>query len=480
MQDLPTDALSVLWVDDDHELTEGLTDYLHGEGYAVECVLDLATAGDRLRRRAYDLVLVDLSLPDGSGLTLIRDTPREQAREFVVLTGHGDIKTVLQALRHQVFDYLMKPLELSELRNTLARVRKARDSSRPVVLAEVPKASRAALRAASENPGSSTIMLGRSPAMQRVQGLLDRVAGSEITVLIQGESGTGKEVAARYLHEHSARSGAPFVALNCATVSPQLIASELFGHEKGSFTGAHRQHRGIFERAESGTLFLDEITEMPLDLQATLLRALETGTIVRVGGDREIAVNARVIAATNRDPLRYVEEGRFRLDLYYRLQVFPVVLPSLRERSTDLLLLSEYFLETFSSADGRPRSLSADALGALLRHDWPGNVRELRNVIERACLLSHDVIEPEHLLLPEVPPSIAPAPPAPLPRIGPERAAPITAPAAAAPARLKDAERELIAKALERHRGNKTRAAAELGVSVKTLYNKLKRFEART
>ncbi|NKF23465.1 sigma-54-dependent transcriptional regulator [Solimonas marina] len=469
MLDLPTDALSVLWVDDDHELTDGLTDYLRGEGYAVECVLDLASAAACLKARAYDLVLVDLSLPDGSGLTLIRDTPREQAREFVVLTGHGDVKTVLQALRHQVFDYLMKPLELSELRNTLARVRKARDSSRPAAAVEPAPASRPASRAEAPASTAATMMVGRSPAMQRAQGLLDRVAGSEITVLVQGESGTGKEVAARYLHEHSARAAAPFVALNCATVSPNLIASELFGHEKGSFTGAHRQHRGIFERAENGTLFLDEITEMPLDLQATLLRALETGTIVRVGGDREIPVNARVIAATNRDPLRAVESGRFRLDLYYRLQVFPVVLPSLRERSTDLLLLAEYFLETFSGG-AAPRSLSADALGALLRHDWPGNVRELRNVIERACLLSTDVIEPEHLLLPEAGPQQIE-----LPRPGPgvvpviDDAAPIV--------RLRDAERDLITRTLARHSGNKTRAAADLGISVKTLYNKLKRFE---
>lgn len=477
MQGVLTDALSVLWVDDDHELTDGLTDYLKGEGYAVECVLDLASAARCLEQQVYDLVLVDLSLPDGSGLTLIRDTPRERAREFVVLTGHGDVRTVLQALRHQVFDYLMKPLELSELRNTLARVRKARDSSRPAAPVEPPRVPKPLPK--TDAVAGPTMMVGRSPAMQRAQGLLDRVAGSEITVLIQGESGTGKEVAARYLHEHSARAAAPFVALNCATVSPHLIASELFGHEKGSFTGAHRQHRGIFERAESGTLLLDEITEMPIDLQATLLRALETGTIVRVGGDREIPVNARVIAATNRDPLRSVEEGRFRLDLYYRLQVFPIVLPSLRERSTDLLVLAEYFLEGFSEPGQAPRSLSADALGALLRHSWPGNVRELRNVIERACLLSTDVIEPDHLLLPE---AVTPA------QIGisrlsePDASSPVPSPvlaAASAPPRLRDAERELIARTLAHHRGNKTRAAADLGVSVKTLYNKLKRIEGQ-
>jgi len=307
--------------------------------------------------------------------------------------------------------------------------------------------------------------------MQRVHALLDRVAGSEITVFIQGESGTGKEVAARYLHEHSARASGPFVAINCATVSPQLIASELFGHEKGSFTGAHRRHHGIFERAEGGTLFLDEIAEMPLDLQATLLRALETGTIIRVGGDREIAVNVRIVAATNRDPLRDVEAGRFRLDLYYRLQVFPITLPPLRERGTDLLALAEYFITQFSGRGEQAHSLSSEAMAAMLRHPWPGNVRELRNVIERACLLSSGTIEPEHLLLPELEPvsgtvrAMTAAAPAPVPA------------ALGTPGRLRDAEKDLILSTLQLHGGNRTRAATALGISVKTLYNKLKRFE---
>ncbi|WP_084197613.1 sigma-54-dependent transcriptional regulator [Solimonas soli] len=462
----PPGALSVLWVDDDQDLTTGLADYLCGEGYAVDSALTLADAAARLRQRAYDLVLVDLSLPDGSGMTLIRDTPRERAREFVVLTGHSDVRNVLQALRHQVFDYLTKPLDLSELRNTLARVRKARDSSRaspePTAAAPAPSSG----ESASPAP---TVIVGRSPAMQRVHALLDRVAGSEITVFIQGESGTGKEVAARYLHERSARAGGPFVALNCATVSPQLIASELFGHEKGSFTGAHRRHHGIFERAEGGTLFLDEIAEMPLDLQATLLRALETGTIIRVGGDREIAVNVRIVAATNRDPLRDVEAGRFRLDLYYRLQVFPITLPPLRERGTDLLALAEHFIAQFGGRGAQAQSLSSDAMAAMLRHRWPGNVRELRNVIERACLLSGGTIEPEHLLLPDVPVSAQP------PAAGTARA--VAMPASTASGRLRDAERELILSTLQLHGGNRTRAAAALGVSVKTLYNKLKRFE---
>jgi DNA-binding NtrC family response regulator len=307
--------------------------------------------------------------------------------------------------------------------------------------------------------------------MRRVQELLTRAAATDITVLLQGESGTGKEVAANCLHQLSNRRSGPFVAFNCGAVSPSLIASELFGHEKGSFTGALRMHKGIFERAEGGTLLLDEITEMPVDLQSTLLRVLETGTVTRVGGDREIPVNVRIVAATNREPMQYVEEGRFRLDLYYRLQVFPIALPPLRDRAEDIELLAAYFLGHFDpQSAAQTRSFSAAALDCLRRHSWPGNVRELRNVVERACLLSGQVIEPEHLLLQE-------------------RAAASTTPSGAAEAApatsksggtlLRDAEQDLILQTLEACGGNKTRAATQLGISLKTLYNKLKRFENR-
>jgi DNA-binding NtrC family response regulator len=266
------------------------------------------------------------------------------------------------------------------------------------------------------------------------------------------------------------------VAFNCAALSPSLIASELFGHEKGSFTGALRTHKGIFERAEGGTLFLDEITEMPLDLQAALLRVLETGTVVRVGGDRELPVNVRIVAATNRDTMQYVEQGRFRLDLYYRLQVFPVTLPPLRERPQDIAMLAERFLSQPGTAQPRPQRFSAAAMERLRRHEWPGNVRELRNVVERARLLAAELIEPEHLLLPEpgaglMPGAAATAQPAAAPGA---QAAP-----AAAGTRLRDAEQDIILQTLAACGGNKTRAAAQLGISLKTLYNKLTRFEAR-
>ena len=475
MREPQLQALRVLWVDDDAELTSGLVDYLAGEGYAVDCAHDLAGAARALEQISYDLVLVDLDLPDGSGFSLIRDTPRQQAREFVVITGHGSVRSAVEALRHQVFDYLMKPVELAELCNLLARVGHARGTSaaapNPAATPRPESGKDAGSGIADAQAGNkaSNLLPGNSAGMRQVQQLITRAAGSDITVLIQGESGTGKEVAANCLHQLSNRRGGPFVAFNCGAVSPSLIASELFGHEKGSFTGALRMHKGIFERAEGGTLFLDEITEMPLDLQTSLLRVLETGTVTRVGGDRELPVNVRIVAATNREPTQYVEEGRFRVDLYYRLQVFPIALPPLRERADDIELLADYFLAHFgersASGPAAARSFSAAALTRLSRHDWPGNVRELRNVVERACLLSGAVIEPEHLLLPDS------AAVAVLPS-GPAAPAPKSAGTL-----LRDAEQDLIVQTLAACGGNKTRAAAQLGISLKTLYNKLKRFD---
>ncbi len=475
MREPHLEALRVLWVDDDAELTSGLVDYLAGEGYAVDCVHDLASAGRALEQAAYDLVLVDLDLPDGSGFSLIRDTPRERAREFVVITGHGSVRTAVEALRHQVFDYLMKPVELAELCNLLARVGHARAASAAAPgTGAAPGAAAAGPGDAPAGSSASNLLPGASAGMRRVQELLTRAATSDITVLLQGESGTGKEVAANCLHQLSNRRAGPFVAFNCGAVSPSLIASELFGHEKGSFTGALRTHKGIFERAEGGTLLLDEITEMPVDLQSTLLRVLETGTVTRVGGDRELPVNVRIVAATNREPMQYVEEGRFRLDLYYRLQVFPIALPPLRDRADDIELLATYFLGHFdpqSAAQAAPtRSFSAAALDCLRRHHWPGNVRELRNVVERACLLGGKVIEPEHLLLQERAAANATL-------SGAAEAAPATSKSGGT--LLRDAEQELILQTLAACGGNKTRAAAQLGISLKTLYNKLKRFENR-
>ena len=458
-----SESLRVLWVDDDLDLTANLAGYLGGQGYEVDCASDLASAGLKLAQAPYDLVLVDLALPDGSGLTLIRDTPKSRAGEFVVMTGQGSVRTAVEALRHQVFDYLVKPVELAELRGMLARVKRAKPSDPARAAAEDGG------NAASADDATASLV-GRSEAIDQVRALVRRAAASDITVLIQGESGTGKEVVARTLHQLSARRNGPFVAMNCAAVSPSLIASELFGHEKGSFTGAHRQHKGIFERAEGGTLLLDEITEMPLDLQATLLRVLETGTAVRVGGSVEIPVNARVIAATNRNPQQYIEQGRFRLDLYYRLQVFPIELPALRERREDVIPLAEHFLRLSAGGGGVRHSLSPAALDAMMQHTWAGNIRELRNVVDRACVMSPSVIEPEHLLLGAGARIVTT-------EAQPVAAAVETAVASPGTKTLRGVENDVILQVLQACGGNRTRAASQLGISVKTLYNKLKRLE---
>ena len=448
--------LRVLLVDDDLDVTEAVAGYLRSLGYDVECAGDLASAAGCISKQTFDLAILDLNLPDGSGFTLLQTTARGRVRHFVVLTGHGSVKVAVEALRYQVFDFLIKPIDLAELCNVIARASAG-------IVAQSPAANAPAEAAPAGN--IADIMIGVSPAIRQAHALLDRAARSDITVFLQGESGTGKEVAAQCLHRLSHRAGKPFIAFNCGAVSPFLAASELFGHEKGSFTGASNARRGIFERAGGGTLFLDEITEMPLDLQASLLRVLETGTIVRVGGDRELQVDVRIIAATNCHPERSVEQQRFRLDLYYRLQVFPVMLPPLRERREDVPVLAHHFLARFNANAGavRPRHFSAEAMTQLVQHHWPGNVRELRNTVDRSCLLSNEVIEPEHLRLP--PPSARPIP------------KPATAGMDIAPPPLQgrgELEIDHILRVLRECNGNRTRAAARLGVSVRTLYNRLK------
>ncbi|HEX7327555.1 MAG TPA: sigma-54 dependent transcriptional regulator [Casimicrobiaceae bacterium] len=303
--------------------------------------------------------------------------------------------------------------------------------------------------------GSFGHMLGSSPSMQELYRKIERVAGTEATVLITGESGSGKELVARTIHERSTRSGGPFVAINCGAISPNLIEAELFGHERGAFTGADRQRRGCFERAAGGTLFLDEITEMTPDLQVRLLRVLETGRFARVGGEQELRSDVRVLAATNRDPVAAVHEGTLREDLLYRLAVFPVSVPPLRERGDDVALLARAFLDAHNAGAGTRKRFAPAALDALARHAWPGNVRELKNAVHRAFILAGDEVNLEL-----APPSRAAASGSgclPM-RVGMSIAA---------------MEKIAIIATLEHCRGNKRRAAEILGISLKTLYNRL-------
>jgi two-component system response regulator AtoC len=302
-------------------------------------------------------------------------------------------------------------------------------------------------------------MLGAAPAMQKLYNHIARVAPTEATVLLLGESGTGKELAAQTIHELSLRQKHPFLPVNCGAISPQLIESEIFGHEKGSFTGADRQHKGYFERANGGTLFLDEITEMPIELQVKLLRVLETGTFMRIGGNQEIETDVRVVAASNRDPEQAVSEGKLRLDLYHRLNVFPLRIPPLRERGSDIELLAQHFLDELNATHGTDKVLSADGLACLSNYHWPGNVRELRNYMQRAFILSDHTIDASALA-----PVITTQSP-----VGMTLAIPVGT-------SLADVDRKLIYATLELCGGVKKRAADILGISLKTLYNRLEEY----
>ncbi len=301
--------------------------------------------------------------------------------------------------------------------------------------------------------------------MQRVYDLIGKVAPTDATVLVVGESGTGKELVAETIHELSRRKRGPFLAINCGAVSPTLIESELFGHERGSFTGATQRHRGHFERASGGTLFLDEITEMPIELQVKLLRVLETGMVMRIGGDEPLPTDVRVVAATNRSPQQAVADGRLREDLYYRLNVFPISLPPLREREGDVTLLAQHFLATLNEAEGTRKRLGAATLERLERSDWPGNVRELKNAVQRAFIMAEGEINagclPDDLGVPVVAATV--------PVDG-------ASPALAVGTSLGEAERQLIEATLEHYKGDKKKTAEVLGISLKTLYNRLNQY----
>src|SRR5690606_9782074 len=323
-----------LIVEDDADSAAMLAEVVTAEGYSTATAGSLRDARRQLSFRPPDVVLLDLTLPDGSGMDLFESIDRKDC-EIVLITGHASLETSIQALRLGASDYLLKPLNVDRLRAVLARgvgggeARGQLSAQQDLVASE----------------GRFGRLWGRSAPMQEIYRQIARVAPTAVTALITGESGTGKEVVAHTIHDLSKRAKAPFLAVNCGAISPQLIESELFGHEKGSFTGAVRQHRGFFERADGGTLFLDEVTEMPIELQVKLLRVLETGSFTPVGADEPVSADVRIIAATNRAPLEAVADGRLREDLYYRLAVFPIHLPPLRERRDDIPLLAGHFLE---------------------------------------------------------------------------------------------------------------------------------------
>ncbi len=381
-----------LAVDDDPNFLSALADLIESQGYTIRVATTLKDARGLIGHRAPDLALIDLYLPDGKGIDLLPALGSGAAAKIILMTGHADVETAVQALRLGASDYLTKPLDIGRLKGILADLA---EESAPAAVPEGAPEPAAAPPAAQQGPAG--LMIGESAPMQALYEMLDRVAPTDASVLVIGESGTGKDLAAQTVHLLSRRAKASFLPLNCGAVSPTLIESELFGHESGSFTGADRRHKGYFERSHQGTLFLDEITEMPIELQVKLLRVLETGQIIRVGGDAAIDVDVRVIAATNRDPYQAVKDGKMREDLLYRLAVFPVHMPPLRQRGEDVALLARYFLGQLNERHGTTKSWSGDALDRMRAYSWPGNVRELKNVVHRAFIMADAEILPRNL-----------------------------------------------------------------------------------
>src|SRR6476469_349958 len=367
-----------LIVEDDADAARMMAQLVTNEGFSAATAQSLREARRPMALQQPDIVLLDLKLPDGSGMALLDDADLIGNSEVVLMTGHASLETSIQALRSGAADYLVKPVSARQLQSILSRVMK------PSVLKDEVRS----LHDDLQRTGRFGHLVGTSAVMERVYEQIARVAGTSVTVFVTGESGTGKELVARTVHDLSRRRARPFLAVNCGAISPNLIESEIFGHERGSFTGAERQHQGFFERAHGGTLFLDEITEMPLPLQVKLLRVLETGTFMRVGSTTPQETDVRVIAATNRDPAQAVASGALREDLHYRLNVFPLELPPLRERLEDLPLLVKHFLADIGKREGVSKRATPAALQRLAQYRWPGNVRELRNVLQRAWVMT--------------------------------------------------------------------------------------------
>ena len=458
-----------LIVDDDEDAASTLKMLVAGEGLTVAVAGSLRDARRQIALQSPDIVLLDLQLPDGSGMDLFQDTQLVASAEIVLITGHATLQTSIQALRLGAADYLIKPINLRQLQGVLSRIMKP-----ATLMAEVE-----GLNADLARSGHFGHLWGRAPAMQRVYQQIARVAGTSITVFITGESGSGKELVAQTVHDLSRRRKQPFLAVNCGAISPNLIESEIFGHEKGSFTGADRQHLGFFERACGGTLFLDEVTEMSAELQVKLLRVLETGRFMRVGSTQSLEADVRVIAATNRDPIEAVSAGKLREDLMYRLNVFPIDMPPLRDRLEDVPLLAEHFLAAISAQEGQVKRFTPRAMDRLTGYRWPGNVRELRNAVQRAYVMAiGEAIDDDWM------PSATGAPSAgddgggarPLHAVdGANGRHTVTLPIGSS---LAEMEREVILATLDFYENHRERAAAVLGISLKTLYNRLKEYSA--
>jgi DNA-binding NtrC family response regulator len=450
-------ATRVLIVEDDRSARLGLTELVRAWGFTVEAAEDGREGLAMVASFRPSIIVTDLVMPNMSGLELLEALDGETAHiRVVLLTAQGTVETAVDALKRGAEDYLTKPVDPQRLRHLLER------------LAELEAARRenTTLRRRLREEGRFGRLVGASRGMRQIYEVIEQAAPTQASVLIIGESGTGKELVAQTLHQLSPRAAQPFVAINCAAIPDSLLESEIFGHEKGAFTGALERRAGCFELADRGTLFLDEIAEMQPTTQVKLLRVLQERRFRRLGGRAEQEVDVRIIAATNMDATQAVRDGKLREDLYYRLNVFTLALPRLRDRVDDLPLLVQTFIDEFNQRDARQvKAVDPEAMRRLERHTWPGNVRELRNVVERAVILSRgDLLQPEHL------PSFEPAP-APGAANGPSLTPGMT---------VHEMEERLIVATLEAAGGNKTRAAEMLGVSLKTLHNKLNRMKQRS
>ena len=449
---------NILVVDDEASIREVLEIMLRREGHECTCASDVTSAREALEHGSFHLVITDVRMPDGNGLDVL-DAARKANPDAVVLliTAYAATDTAIDAMRRGAYDYLTKPFKIDEIRHILKKALEA----------QALKRENRNLKNALEGRYGFRGIVGASSAMHKVFELVERIKDTKTNVLLKGESGTGKELVARSIHFNSVRKGAPFVAINCGAIPGTLLESELFGHAKGAFTGAIANKRGLFEQAEGGTLFLDEVSEIPIELQVKLLRAIQERTVRAVGSNNDVEVDVRIIAAANKDLAQEVEVGRFRQDLYYRLNVVEISLPPLRERREDIPLLALHFLSKYAAEMGREiKTIAPDAMRLLEKSAYPGNVRELENVIERAVALeSSDVIRAESLPYSPV-----------------EEVAGMTA--AAAPgtpgegdlppegidleAAVAVFETRLLKQALERTKGNKSEAAKLLGLSFRS------------
>ncbi len=448
----------VLIVEDEAAARVGLEQLIRSWGFIAESACDGEEALEKITSFRPAIVITDMVMPRMDGLALLRALQQAGADvTTLLLTAQGTVETAVEAMKEGAYDYLTKPVDIQRLKILLDKIVERLETLREV------KALRRQLR----EHGAFGTLVGNSPAMRKIYEVVEQAAPTPASVLITGESGTGKELVAQTIHRLSPRANAPFIAINCAAIPETLLESEIFGHEKGAFTGASDRRQGCFELADRGTLFLDEIGEMTPATQVKLLRVLQERTFRRLGGRTEQRVDVRVIAATNVDPLEAVAKGRLREDLYYRLNVFALRLPTLRERKEDLPLLVQSFITEFNTRNQKAiAGLEPLAMRLFEQYGWPGNVRELRNVIERATILAPGpFIEVKHL-----PPVLTD---------GPQAAPPAPQMALAPGTTVEEAERQLIVMTLAHTRDNKTRAAEILGISLKTLHNKLNKLRLR-